>query len=56
MDFVINRRLEEATYLLGDHMLRIKEIARRVGYEDEFHFSRLFKKKYGVSPKFYRKK
>lgn len=56
MDFVIHRRLEEACYLLGDHMLRIKEIAQRVGYEDEFHFSRLFKKKYGVSPKFYRKK
>lgn len=51
MEYVIKRRLEEAMYLLGDHNLQIKEIAHRVGYNDEFHFSRLFKKRFGLSPR-----
>ncbi len=28
----------------------IKEVAAQVGYDDAYHFSKLFKKKYGVSP------
>ena len=28
----------------------IKEVALSVGYDDAYHFSKLFKKKYGVSP------
>lgn len=32
----------------------IKEIARDLGFEDEFYFSRYFKKKVGVSPKTFR--
>ena len=27
-----------------------------VGYDDVYHFSKLFKKHYGVSPMYYRKK
>lgn len=34
----------------------VKEISAALGYEDEFYFSRLFKKKVGVSPDTYRKK
>lgn len=33
----------------------IKQIAASLGYEDEFYFSRFFKKKVGVSPDIYRK-
>ncbi len=33
----------------------VKQIAATFGYEDEFYFSRLFKKKVGVSPDIYRK-
>ena len=33
----------------------IKNIANEVGYEDVYHFSKLFKKYYGVSPLNYRK-
>ncbi|MBT8044385.1 MAG: AraC family transcriptional regulator [Verrucomicrobiae bacterium] len=34
--------------LKGEHM--IKEVAGTVGFEDPYHFSRVFKKYYGVSP------
>ena len=34
----------------------IKEIARDLGFEDEFYFSRYFKKEVGVSPKRFREK
>ncbi|GAA3651609.1 helix-turn-helix domain-containing protein [Flavivirga jejuensis] len=33
----------------------VKQIATFLGYEDEFYFSRFFKKKVGVSPDIYRK-
>ncbi|WP_109300388.1 helix-turn-helix domain-containing protein [Aquimarina sp. AU474] len=33
----------------------VKQIAANLGYEDEFYFSRFFKKKVGVSPDNYRK-
>ncbi|WP_324179386.1 helix-turn-helix domain-containing protein [Aquimarina gracilis] len=33
----------------------VKQIAANLGYEDEFYFSRFFKKKVGVSPGIYRK-
>ena len=34
----------------------IKEIARDFGFEDEFYFSRYFKKEVGISPKKFREK
>jgi AraC-like DNA-binding protein len=34
----------------------IKNIATQVGYEDVYHFSKLFKKYYGVSPLYYKKR
>lgn len=54
VDFVIKQRLEHAKYLLSNHMLRVNQIAQRVGYNDVFHFSRIFKKHFGVSPKIMR--
>jgi len=33
----------------------VKQISAALGYQDEFYFSRLFKKKVGVSPDIYRK-
>ncbi len=35
--------------------LSIKEISDRYGFENQFHFSRLFKQQFGVSPTQYRK-
>ena len=28
----------------------IQEVAAQVGYDDAYHFSKLFKKRYGISP------
>ena len=34
----------------------IQEVAAQVGYDDAYHFSKLFKKRYGISPSQARKK
>jgi len=54
IDYLIRQRMHQAGYLLKDRNLRIKEVARRVGYEDLYYFSRLFRKHYGVSPRAFR--
>lgn len=53
---LINIRLEKAKQLLeaGDNG-SIQEISAKVGYEDAYHFSKLFKKRYGISPSQVRK-
>ena len=49
--YLINIRLEKARDILEkDTDSSIKEVALSVGYDDAYHFSKLFKKKYGVSP------
>jgi len=47
-------RLNRAQRLLMTTSLKIREIAREVGYEDPYYFSRAFRKRIGVSPKNYR--
>ena len=48
--------MEKAKAILeSGSSLSIAEIAERVGYEDAYHFSKLFKKAYGVSPSKMRK-
>ena len=44
-------RLEKAKELLeGGYGGNIQEVAAMVGYEDAYHFSKLFKKHFGISP------
>lgn len=43
-------RMERARELLRQPELEIKEIAALVGYNDEYYFSRCFKKQFGLSP------
>lgn len=54
--YLMNLRLEASAELLrmGDGR-SITEIARMCGYHDPLYFSRMFKKKYGVSPREYGK-
>ncbi|GFH96836.1 HTH-type transcriptional activator RhaS [Lachnospiraceae bacterium] len=53
---LINIRLERARELLlqGSEM-SVQEVAAAVGYDDAYHFSKLFKKYYGKSPSQIRK-
>jgi AraC-like DNA-binding protein len=50
----LNLRLNRAKDLLTSTVLNINEIACQTGFESVFYFSKLFKKKNGVSPKYYR--
>jgi AraC family transcriptional regulator, arabinose operon regulatory protein len=40
--------------LLRTTRLSISDVARRIGYDDQFHFSRVFKRQMGLSPLKYR--
>ncbi|WP_239619055.1 response regulator transcription factor [Cohnella mopanensis] len=54
--YLISLRINEAKYLLANHpSLSVKEVAERVGYPDQFYFSRLFKQVAGCTPKEYQK-
>lgn len=48
-------RMNEAKRLLAGTDMRVIEISRRVGYENEKHFMKTFKSQNGVSPTEYRK-
>lgn len=50
----LNLRLNRAKDLLNTTLLNINEVADQTGFESVFYFSKLFKKKNGVSPKYYR--
>jgi YesN/AraC family two-component response regulator len=56
INYLIKIRLEKAKdILLNSDNGCIKNIANQVGYDDVYHFSKLFKKYYGISPLYYRK-
>ncbi len=54
MEFFMHLKMKEACKLLKSTNLYIYEISVRLGYEDQYYFSRIFKKIVGVSPKEYR--
>jgi AraC-like DNA-binding protein len=56
IEFIIRLRLNEALHLLHDINLSVTEIAELVGYDDLYHFSKIFKSCYGVSPLAMRKR
>lgn len=49
--FVIHSRIERAKELLSQSTLSIAEIARQVGFADQSHFHRHFKRLVGATPK-----
>lgn len=50
MEYVQRTRVEEARRLLADVHLSIKEIAARTGFDDAYHFSKVFRRIDGLSP------
>lgn len=53
MEYVSELRLQEAKRLMAQPDVKLRDIAHRVGYADEFYFSRKFKKEIGVTPTVY---
>ena len=52
-DYLVEKRMELAKYLLINHYYddsTIKLIASQVGYNDQYHFSKAFKKHTGMCP------
>ncbi len=53
-EFLMACRLEEAERLLAEPALSVKEIAAKVGIENPFYFSRVFRKRTHLSPSQFR--
>ena len=49
-DYVLNRRLKKAKYLLNNESYTISEIAYMVGFSNPNYFSTVFKAKYNCTP------
>jgi len=49
-------RIDQSRYLLEHTTMRVEEVAWEVGFTDQFHFSRVFKRETGVSPTAWRSK
>ena len=56
LDFINNKRMERAQFLLVTTGMTISEIAIQVGIPNFSYFSRLFKRKFKASPAAYRKR
>ena len=55
IQYMMQRRIGEAQSLLVETSLTIQQIEERLGFTDSAHFSKMFKKCVGVTPKEYRK-
>ena len=55
INYLIKLRLSKARELLLEGRHSIKAVARIVGYEDAYYFSKLYKKYHNVSPSIIRK-
>lgn len=52
-NYISQRRLDKAYHILASGMAgdnRVKQVAECVGYQDPAHFSRLFKKRFSLTP------
>ncbi len=50
------RKLQQASYLLTQSTLTSEQIIVSIGYDNSSYFHRIFREKYGVTPKDYRRK
>jgi len=53
--YLQNVRLENAADLLANQNASVGLAASKSGYDDLYHFSKMFKKKFGVPPTAYKK-
>lgn len=56
MTYVRRMRIERASQMLIHSDLPVSDIARRVGFDDQYHFSRTFRRQTGEAPSAYRRR
>jgi len=49
-EYMLGKRMSLARQLLGSGNLSVQAVAQQSGYENQFYFSRVFKKYYGITP------
>ncbi|MCR4852771.1 MAG: response regulator [Prevotella sp.] len=49
-DFMRNLRLEQAARLIKEHKINVTQVAYAVGFNNQTHFSTIFKKHFGMTP------
>jgi AraC-like DNA-binding protein len=54
-DYFLKKKVEHAKFLLLNTDFSVKEIAYRLNFSNEYHFSNIFKQKVNISPSYYRK-
>ena len=52
--FVTDVKMQKAAELLMQTDLKIQDVMTKLGYQKSQHFAKLFKEKYGVTPREYR--
>lgn len=52
--YLLKLRLDRARGLLRDSSMSISEVAESTGFNDPFYFSRMFSKRFGISPRMFR--
>ena len=55
-EYLVRIRLNRAADLLENSACTVTETAHSVGYDDVYNFSKIFKKKYGISPAYFRQR
>jgi AraC family transcriptional regulator of arabinose operon len=53
--YVHDLRMRRAQQLLADTSLPVHEVRRQVGWRDPSHFSKAFRRRFGVGPRRYRR-
>lgn len=56
VNYINQSKIERAADHLRESKLQIKEIASKLGFNDQFYFNKIFRKYYGISPSEYRKR
>lgn len=56
IDYFIQLKIQRACRLIDNNSWSIAEVAREMGFDDQFYFSRVFRKVMGMSPAEYRKR
>ena len=49
-NYIIEKKIERAEYLLRQHGMTVGEVADALGYQNIYYFSKQFKKIKGISP------